>query len=69
METFVREHCPISTEAIFVDDVGGFQLIFERGGILEVFPDDSMEIEHWRMFRPGDGLPHAVFSGHQLQTE
>lgn len=69
MEVFVGEHCPTVTEAISVDEVGGFRLTLERGFNLEVFPDDSTEIEHWRLFEPGKDLPHAVFSGNQLQVD
>lgn len=69
MEVFIREHCLILTKDILVDEVGGFRLTFERGCSLEVFPDDSLETEHWRLFKPGDAMPHAVLVGNQFETD
>ncbi len=48
-------------------EAGAFAVRFERGIALEIFPDDSRAIEHWRLFRPGSDDPHAVFVGTALE--
>jgi hypothetical protein len=30
---------------------------------LEVFPDDSLDDEHWRLFQPSRDLRHFVVTG------
>jgi len=42
---------------------GAFRLILEDGLSLEIFPDDSFEDEHWRLFEPDMDRPHFVVSG------
>jgi hypothetical protein len=50
-------------ERIEVGDAGAFRVILENGFSLEVFPDDSLDGEHWRLFKPDMGEPHFVVSG------
>jgi hypothetical protein len=42
---------------------GAFRLTLEQGLALEIFPDDSFEDEHWRLFEPDMERPHFVVSG------
>lgn len=50
-------------ERIEVGSAGAFRVILEDGISLEIFPDDSLDGEHWRLFQPDMGEPHFVVSG------
>ena len=41
---------------------GSFRINFDGGLMLEVFPDDSVANEHWRLLSPTTEKPHFVFS-------
>jgi hypothetical protein len=69
MAIFVKKHCPAVVESIVADDVGGLQLFLEGGLVFEVFPDNSTEQEHWRLFRPGSKAFHIVFAGGRLDKQ
>ena len=45
------------------NDLGGFCLRFCDGFLLEVFPDDSLDEEHWRLLEPDVDTPHFVVTG------
>lgn len=51
------------------DAVGGFRMIFSEGSILEVFPDTSLDHEHWRLLQPGTGEKHFVVVGKNVIIE
>jgi hypothetical protein len=42
---------------------GELALLLEDGITLQIFPNDSLVDEHWRLFRPGSDEPHSVFTG------
>lgn len=42
---------------------GELALLLEGGLTLQIFPNDSLDGEHWRLFRPGSNEPHSVFTG------
>src|SRR5437879_2638782 len=44
-------------------NAGAFLLALADDFSLEVFPDDSLEGEHWRLFTPGGEGPHFVVTG------
>ena len=46
---------------------GELVLLLEGGLTLQIFPNDSLEGEHWRLFRPGSDALHSVFSGKGLE--
>ena len=48
---------------------GALQIFFEKEMVLEVFPNDSFEGEHWRLFRPYRGEPHFVVNGKGIDPE
>jgi hypothetical protein len=48
--------------SINVGLAGSFGVDFEGGVVLEVFPDDSLANEHWRLLNPTTDNPHFVFS-------
>jgi len=46
---------------------GELALLLEGGITLQIFPNDSLDGEHWRLFRPGSDEPHWVFTGNGLE--
>ena len=54
---------PPLVQAVRADNVGGFQLALSDGLTLDVFPDHSLEGEHWRLFSPGTDAEHFVVTG------
>jgi hypothetical protein len=46
---------------------GELALLLEGGLTLQIFPNDSIEGEHWRLFRPGSDAPHWVYTGNRLE--
>jgi hypothetical protein len=66
MEEFVSRHCPLRVESVSADEARGFSLALEGGFHFEVFPDDSLDDERWRLFQPSKDLPHIVFEKGRL---
>jgi hypothetical protein len=54
-------------QRVEVGQAGKFALLLECDLTLQVFPNDSLEGEHWRLFRPGSDGPHSVFTGEGLE--
>ena len=52
---------------IDVGHAGELALLLEGGLTLQIFPNDSLEGEHWRLFTPGSDAPHWVFTGQGLE--
>jgi hypothetical protein len=46
---------------------GALQIFFEDEAVLEIFPNDSFEGEHWRLFRAYLDEPHFVVTGHGVE--
>jgi hypothetical protein len=46
---------------------GELALLLEGDLTLQIFPNDSLEGEHWRLFRPGNDEPHWVYTGNGLE--
>lgn len=46
---------------------GELALLLEGGLALQIFPNDSLVGEHWRLFRPGSDAQHSVFTGQGLE--
>jgi hypothetical protein len=53
---------PLIVEAVNVDYVGYIRLALSGGYWLEIFPDDSVGSEYWRLFRPYTDIDHFVFT-------
>ena len=50
--------------------VGGYLRLYLSGDLsLEVFPDDSLAHEHWRLFRPYTSERHLVVTGKGIEEE
>ena len=54
-------------QQIEAGQAGELALLLESGLTLQIFPNDSLEGEHWRIFRPGSDAPHSVFTGQGLE--
>jgi hypothetical protein len=54
-------------QRVEVGQAGELALLLEGGLTLQIFPNDSLEGEHWRLFRPGSDAPHSVFTGKGLE--
>jgi hypothetical protein len=46
---------------------GELALLLEGDVTLQIFPNDSLVGEHWRLFRPGSNAPHWVYTGNGLE--
>ena len=46
-----------------VGNAGALRIDLGDGYVLEVFPQDSLAGEHWRLFRPYRDEPHVVVTG------
>jgi hypothetical protein len=65
-----RESDPLVVEGCSADHVGGFRLTFTGGFVLEVWPDDSLGGEHWRLFPfCPDDAPHFVVTGRGIDPD
>jgi hypothetical protein len=63
----LRPRLPAVVREIHPDPVGGFALHFTDGLVFEVFPDDTDDDEHWRMFQPFQTTPHYVLKSSGLE--
>lgn len=54
-------------QQVEVGQAGALALLLEDGLTLQILPNDSLEGEHWRLFRPGSDAPHCVFTGQGLE--
>ena len=72
LEALLRERAdsPLIVQQVDADDVGSVNLFLSGDHVLEIFPDDSFEGEHWRMFRPDRrDHPHFVCAGEGLRVD
>jgi hypothetical protein len=67
-ELFQNETRQFVVKQVQVGEAGSFTVILEDEYALDVFPDDSLSDEHWRIFRPSSEAPHFVLSGSGLPT-
>ena len=54
-------------ERIEAGQAGEFALLLESGFTLQIFPNDSLEGEHWRLFKPGSDERHTSYTGLGLE--
>lgn len=57
-----------TVEAVEVRAAGGLQVMLVDGLRLDVLPHDSLNHEHWRLFRPGVDAPHFVLTGSGIEA-
>jgi hypothetical protein len=67
-ELFQNETRQFFVRKVEVGEAGHFTLIFDNDYALDVFPDDSLRGEHWRIFKPYAEESHFVVSGRGLET-
>ena len=60
-----REFVVRSVEA---GGAGSVRILMSEGLALELFPNDSLPGERWRLFRPGVDEPHFVVTGRGIET-
>jgi hypothetical protein len=68
-ELFQNETRQFVVQQVQVGDAGSFTIILNSDYALDVFPNDSLSNEHWRMFKPSSDEPHFVVSGKGLETQ
>jgi len=66
-ELFARGTKQFVVERVEAGQAGELALLLEGGLILQIFPNDSLDGEHWRLFRPGSDAPHSVYTGKGLE--
>jgi hypothetical protein len=49
--------------SVSADTLGGLSLVLSGDFTLDVFPDDSLDGEHWRLLQPGRATAHFVVRG------
>lgn len=60
-ELFQGENRQFLVKDIQADQAGRFVVVLDDDHALEVFPDDSLIDEHWRIFKPSEETPHFVY--------
>jgi hypothetical protein len=53
-------------QRVEADRLGSLRVVMSGEVTLEVFPDNSLEEEHWRFFRPASDEKHLVVTGRGL---
>jgi hypothetical protein len=67
-DLFQNETRQFVVKQVQVGQAGSFTIVFDDEYALDVFPDDSLTEEHWRIFQPSSEVPHFVVSGSGLNT-
>ena len=60
---FEQETNDFVVQKVEVGDAGKLHLLLGNDASLELFPDDSLAGERWRLFIPGAHQPHLVVTG------
>ena len=64
---FGQQGASLVVEGVVVGECGCFSLVLKGGFSLDIFPDDSSNREHWRLFRPRIEQPHFVVTGSGIE--
>jgi hypothetical protein len=67
-QLFENETRQFLVRQVEVGAAGSFTIVLDDDYALEVFPQDSLSGEHWRIFKPYVEEPHFVFTGKGLDT-
>jgi hypothetical protein len=68
-EFMARETLPLNVRQIVADDIGSFKLKLNDTYFFEVFPDNSIATEYWRLFRPYSDQEHFVCTNEGIKRE
>jgi hypothetical protein len=66
-ELFQNETRQFAVRRVEAGNAGSFTIVLDQDYALDVFPDDSLTGEHWRIFKPYAGEPHFVVTGNGLE--
>ena len=66
-ELFQNETRQFLARDVEVGEAGSFTIVLDNAYALDVFPDDSLSDEHWRIFKPYVEEPHFVVAGKGLE--
>ncbi|WP_052404779.1 hypothetical protein [Bacillus rubiinfantis] len=71
-ELFVKfnetnQSCGI-VDSVLADSYGGVKIFLNNELHIEIFPDESTENEHWRLFTPGNVESHFVVTGLGIES-
>ena len=66
-ELFLCETRQFLVRTLEVGAAGSFTITFDDEYALDVFPDDSLSGEYWRIFKPYADEPHFVVTGKGLE--
>jgi hypothetical protein len=64
-----KSGAPLEILGLQADNMGGVYFRLSDGYSLEIFPDDSLPIEHWRFFQPYTNKEHFIATGHGVEYE
>jgi hypothetical protein len=67
-ELFQNETRQFLVKRILIGEAGSFTIVLDSEYALEVFPDDSLGDEHWRIFAPSSEVSHFVVTGKGLKA-
>ena len=67
-ELFQNETRQFFVREVQAGEAGSFTLILDDAYALEVFPNDSLSGEHWRIFKPSAEEPHFVVTGKGIEN-
>jgi hypothetical protein len=62
-ELFQNETRQFLVKQVQVGEAGSFSIVLDSEYVLDVFPDDSLSDEHWRIFKPSSEATQFVVSG------
>lgn len=65
---FQNETRQFLVKQILVGEAGSFTIVLDSEYALDVFPDDSLSDELWRIFEPYSDVSHFVVSGNELKA-
>jgi hypothetical protein len=68
-DLFQNETVQFLVKEVHAAEAGSFIVNLESDYALDVFPDDSLADEHWRLFSPYSDVRHFVVKGEGLKTE
>lgn len=57
-----------NVKEVAVGSAGSLHIELDDGYCLDVFPDDSLDHERWRLFRPGVDEPHLVVTATGIEV-
>jgi len=66
---FENETRHLLVSVVEAREAGSFTVQLENDYELDVFPHDTLPVEHWRLFRPYKDEPHFVVSGNGIDKE